>query len=244
MPRARSGRRASFTQHGAWRPVRARANSCLRAPRGALGCAAHGAPTRARGGAALGEGAGGGQPGGGARPEPTTKAAVFEGLFDRVLRPRGAFAAELREAGYDPQHRRAEYPTHVFHACLEVARRHAHPGLSVDAANHQLGRALAEGYLSTLVGALVSSTFPLLGPDGVLRQLHRVWARGQPDVRVVTERVGERHWRVLMEGGDVLAHVGAGSLERGLEPTGAHGVRCEVLEAAPTRFVLRVTWQE
>lgn len=172
-----------------------------------------------------------------------TKASVFEGLFDRVLRPQGAFAEALRAAGYDPERRRSEYPTRLWHACLELARAHVYPGLTRDEAYHQLGRGLAQGYLSTMIGALVASTLPLWGPEGLLRSLHRIWARGQPDVLVVTERMGTRHWRVLMKGRDVEPHLGAGTLERGLERTGARGVRCEVVEGSSTRFELRVTWE-
>ena len=169
---------------------------------------------------------------------------MFEGLFDRVLRPTGAFAEDLRLAGYDPRRAQPEYPTRVWHACLDVARRHVHAGLAPEEAYRRLGQALTRGFLDTLVGKLLGAAVSLLGPDGVMVRLHRFWGSGQPDARVRTEQVGPRDWRVHVEGPLVIPPFAAGVLEGILTWVKAPEVRVTVADPTPGHVVLHATWRE
>ena len=53
----------------------------------------------------------------------TTDGSLFEGLA-RALQPEGAFADDLRAAGFDPRAPKIRYPTSVLLATLDVAHPH------------------------------------------------------------------------------------------------------------------------
>lgn len=104
-------------------------------------------------------------------PGHATDLSMFEGLFDKMLKPQGAFAAALKTAGYDAAHTKPSCPSQVFTDCMTVAARHAFPQLGVDQAYRCLGRIFTEGFLKTIPGKLVNATMPMIGPKRFVQRI-------------------------------------------------------------------------
>ncbi|MBF5045450.1 DUF2378 family protein [Aggregicoccus sp. 17bor-14] len=174
--------------------------------------------------------------------ESVTRGTAFEGMFVRALQPTGRFAEQLRAAGYDPaQPARADYPTRVWQACLDVARQHTFPQLSRAAGEHRLGQLFIEGFFQTLAGKMLGATLPMLGPDTVMQKLKRAWASSQPNVEVTPVQLGERHWSVTLRERGILADF-CGGLIAGILLRTRVQPEVTVTERAETHCVLSVRW--
>jgi uncharacterized protein (TIGR02265 family) len=174
--------------------------------------------------------------------ESVTESSVFEGLFVRAVQPQGAFAAELRAAGYDLAKPLPRYPTHVWHACLDVARKHVFPALPEEEAEQRLGVMFAEGIFQTLVGKVLTVGMPLLGPAGTLKRLPRLWAGAQPNLQVVSQPEGERHWRVELREAGMRAYFCAGLISALGRHAGAGEIRTKVRSRTHDSCIIDVTW--
>ena len=129
-----------------------------------------------------------------ASPELTISQSAFEGLFRRVLEPRGAFLEDLKKVGHDPEHERASYPLEVWDAALKTAARHVLPGVPREEALRQLGEAFLGGFFETLTGKLVSAALPLMGGDTLLKQLPRGWAVAAPGTVMEAKQDAPGRW--------------------------------------------------
>ena len=173
-----------------------------------------------------------------------TRGTVFEALFVRALKPTGRFAEELRAAGYDcAAPPRPEYPTRVWRACVEVARRHTFPQLPPTEGKRRIGELFMEGFLQTLTGKLLGATLPMIGPDTVLRKLKQAWTSSQPSLEVSTREVGERQWEVTLREEGILAEHCAGLLEHALKRTRVKP-QVAVREQSAAHCVLAVSWRD
>jgi uncharacterized protein (TIGR02265 family) len=173
--------------------------------------------------------------------EPTTQGSAVEGMFVRALQPTGAFADELRKVGVDVTRLEPLYPTRVWQASLEVARRHTAARLPESEGYRQLGRKFIGGFFDTLVGKMIAIGLPILGPDKMLQRLARTWASAQPDLEVKTVQHAEHDWSITLGGPNISADFCAGILEGGLSRT---SVKPEVvvLERSSRHCVLQVRW--
>ncbi len=108
-----------------------------------------------------------------------TNQSMFEALFDRRLKPEGAFREALKGAGYDPDKPKARYPTSVWVTCLEIARSARFSSQTTDEAYRTLGREFTEGFMQTLVGRLVSVALPVMRPKSFLVRLERYFKMGR-----------------------------------------------------------------
>lgn len=173
--------------------------------------------------------------------ESLTEVSVFEGLFVRALQPKGAFLEELKARGYDPAAPALRYPTAVWHACVDVARRHVFGALPEQEGFRKLGNLFMEGYYQTLIGKVVGAAIPLLGPERSLQRIPRTWKASQPALGVEVEKQGERHYHVTLREKGMLADFCAGLLESGANPAGAR-VSIDVVERGPDHCVLSARW--
>jgi uncharacterized protein (TIGR02265 family) len=174
-----------------------------------------------------------------------TNQSMFEALFERRLKPTGAFREALVSAGYDGANAKPKYPTEVWTRCLGVARAHRYAELSEQEAWRQIGREFTLGFLETLVGRLVAVAIPLMSPDSFLNRLATWFRMGREDegltFDVVERGVGVArivvHNPAAVGGGFVagMIEIGFERLER------AHSV--EVLQSSPVDYELRVRWQ-
>jgi uncharacterized protein (TIGR02265 family) len=171
-----------------------------------------------------------------------TQGSFFEGLFIRSLQASGAFAAALRDCGFDPYHPRAIYPIEVWNAALEVAWRHCYPELERESAYRELGRQLCRGFLQTWMGKVVDMGLPMLGPERLLARVPSLFALDtfRYDVRVVS--LGWHHSRVSFRNDpEAKPDLIAGLLEAGLTKTGAQPTVTVTLRQGQD-FDLDVTW--
>jgi uncharacterized protein (TIGR02265 family) len=180
-------------------------------------------------------------PHGSSEGEAITQGSAVEGMFVRALQPTGAFADELRAVGVDVKRLEPTYPTRVWQASLEVARRHTAAGLSENEGYRQLGHRFIGGFFDTLVGKMIAIGLPILGPDKMLQRLARTWASAQPDLKVQTLQNAAHDWRITLGGPRISADFCAGILQGGLSRTGVTpDVR--VLERSEEHCVLGVRW--
>lgn len=168
---------------------------------------------------------------------------MFESLFERALKPEGAFADALRKVGYDPARPKPEYPEKVFLDSMEVARRYTEPNLSFTEAQRKFGRITGELIYETLVGKVIAVALPMLGPDRLMTQLPKrieVGAKGSTGARI--EKLADRSYRLSFPDRDnPLLEFSAGAIETTL-------VRCKVqprVTVDPNRSIaaLLITWE-
>ncbi len=174
--------------------------------------------------------------------EARTAAVFFESIFVHDLQAAGAFAQELKAAGFDPARMEVSYPAPLFLRCLELAQRHRFPRLSQSEAHRELGRSFARGLGHTLLGKVIVIAVPLLGPVRYLRRFpeHMKMSSGK-HARVLPVQKGEREFVMEFHAAPVLPHFVAGVLEMGLraarvEPT------LDVQVQGPERFDIHITW--
>jgi uncharacterized protein (TIGR02265 family) len=159
--------------------------------------------------------------------EETTDNAAFEGLFQRALKPEGAFAEQLRVAGYDLSKPLTRYPTRVWRACLEVARRHVHPSKSPEEGMRLLGHAFIAGFFDTIIGKLVAVALPLLGPERLIQKFPKYWEATRPGVTIETMVDSPTRHRLLFRDPHPMPDFVAGIIQAALERAGKN-IRVDV----------------
>ncbi|MBF5042567.1 DUF2378 family protein [Aggregicoccus sp. 17bor-14] len=165
----------------------------------------------------------------------------FEGLFEHVLQPDGAFREALRRAGYDAADPRESYPLGVWREALRVARAHAHPQLTEAQAYRELGRQVIQGLSHTLVGRVFALAAPMLGPARCVAKMPTYLRSSREDVRVHVRALELRLWEVEVHDPDPLPEFVAGSVEAVLRLTRVLP-RVEVELQSASAYVLRVSW--
>jgi uncharacterized protein (TIGR02265 family) len=170
-----------------------------------------------------------------------TQGSAVEGMYVRALQPTGAFAEELKALGVDVKRLEPTYPTAVWQASIEVARRHVAGHLPQAAGYQLLGEKFIGGFFDTLVGKMIAIGLPLLGPGKTLQRLARTWASTQPHLKVETLQESDTSWRITLREHGIVADFCAGIFVGGLSRTGVKpDVR--VLERSAEHCVLQVRW--
>jgi uncharacterized protein (TIGR02265 family) len=165
----------------------------------------------------------------------------FEGLFENVLRPAGAFREALREVGYDVRNPQDSYPLSAWRAALRLARAHAHPELTEAQAYRALGREVIQGLAQTLVGRVFALAVPMLGPARCVAKLPTYLRSSRPDMKVVARALDLRLWEVEIVDRDPLPDFVAGSVEAILQLARVVP-QVEVEMQGPGAYRLRVSW--
>jgi len=103
----------------------------------------------------------------------TTDGSVFEGIA-RAFKPEGAFAEELRRAGFDVHAPRTRYPASVLLGVLDVVHRHAYPELERLEAHRRIGERYVDCFFETLLGKVFYSLLRVLGLRRFLIRLPKI----------------------------------------------------------------------
>jgi uncharacterized protein (TIGR02265 family) len=169
---------------------------------------------------------------------------MFEGLYDRVLKPTGEFARALREAGYDPAQPRTEYPITVWIACLEVSIATLHPTERPERGVWLLGRRFIEGYLETIIGKLIGASFPFLSAASFVKKVPRFVGSGLVDAPTTLKWLTDKH-AVLTIGGSSWypGPLMGGVIEVSLERIGVKGVKLVANDPSSPEGRLEISWQ-
>lgn len=165
----------------------------------------------------------------------------FEGLFEHVLRPQGAFREALCAVGYDARRPADSYPLPVWRAALQVARVHAHPALTEAQAYRELGRQVIQGLAQTLVGRVFALAVPMLGAARCVAKLPTYLRSSRPDMKVTARALELRLWEVEIQDPEPLPDFAAGCVEAILELARVVP-RVEVEMQGPEAYRLRVSW--
>lgn len=169
--------------------------------------------------------------------ESTTDFANFEGLFTRALDPDPGFADELRSAGFDLSHPEPRYPTRIWHACLEIARRRTFPALSRDEGFRRLGHLYIEGFFETILGKVIAVAMPILGVQRTIPRIPRMWKSAQPTMQIDLQKSGEKEWTLSLREPGMLPDFCAGLIEAAATPT-REKVAVEVKERSDDHCIL------
>jgi len=168
--------------------------------------------------------------------------SMFEALFERRLKPTGAFLEALERAGYDMAHPEPEYDPAVFTRCIEIARAHAFGAMPRREGIFRVGMELSEGFFAeTIAGRVSAAALPLIGPARMIKTLSRRMRSGTTRGEVQVDELGDRRWRVTFPELNPMPEFLAGALQAALERTGVRArsvVRYEVKD----RTEIQVEW--
>lgn len=142
----------------------------------------------------------------------TAQHSMFEGLYDRVLKPDGEFRDAIKAAGYDSANPKNEYPIAVWQGCLEATARYKHPGLDRDAALRAIGRSFLNGYFETIVGRLIAAAFPYFSPRSFVTRVPRLLRAGIKELETDLEWQSKTKARLVLHG----PHEGACFMSAGI----------------------------
>jgi uncharacterized protein (TIGR02265 family) len=169
--------------------------------------------------------------------------SMLEGLFQRALAPRGAFADELKKAGYDLARPEPVYDDEVWARCLEVAARHVCPGQGYPEAERELGRKFASGFAKTLIGSVTLAVVPRLSREHIFERMSRWVSVGSKQLAAEVVEKGERLRVLRVTTSGVRPHpfLMAGIVEALLRRPG-EGMKVEVTASDASGYTLRVSW--
>lgn len=160
------------------------------------------------------------------------------------LGPHGSAWAELRAAGFDPAEPREGWPVEVFHASVQVLRRHRFGALPEAEGLRRTGHLWVEGYLATPVGQVIAAGLRGTTPEQALRRLVQHVKTARHDAAIQLEGVTERSWRLRLMQAEVLPDFNQGVFEAVLSGavTGTAGVEVQVESTLPPFTTLLVRW--
>lgn len=162
--------------------------------------------------------------------------SLFEALA-RVLRPEGAFAEELRAAGFDVRAPRMRYPNTILHSTLDIAHKHVYPDLSRDDAHRRIGQRMVSTFFETIFGRVVKTLLQVLGPERFLVRLPKIAPMGTSGLEVKVERPAPGEVRVFFRGPSLSPAFIAGTVDMLSD-----GIQVRVVPSGePTAFELHMT---
>ncbi|MBL8921403.1 MAG: DUF2378 family protein [Myxococcaceae bacterium] len=167
--------------------------------------------------------------------------ALFEGLFRRALTPDAALEGALKACGYDLRRPVDRYSGQVFAACLEATRAHLHPDQPAEEGLRALGRAFVSGFQQTILGKVVTTALPILGPARFLPRLPARFRSIRTDASVAVELTGPASATLMFTDAQPLGPFFAGVIEAALRLAKAERP-VVALQPAPDGYRLDVSW--
>lgn len=169
----------------------------------------------------------------------------LEALIKRVLEPRGAltetFTATLRTLGVDPAKPR-DLDLATWTRLLQTCAAHLFPAQAEPDALTSLGRALLDGFTSTLVGQGALLVGKLAGPRRSLHKLADFWKSANSIYVVTAEEKGPTHFEVRINVGGPLRYYNRGILLEALEKVNVKTGHVELHEQPGGGDLYVVTW--
>jgi uncharacterized protein (TIGR02265 family) len=166
----------------------------------------------------------------------TTDGSLFEALA-RALQPEGAFADELRAAGFDVRAPKLRYTTDVLIATLDIAHRRLYPDLGRDEAHRRVGQRMVGTFFDTILGKVIRTLLQVLGPERFLVRLPKIAPMGTTGLSIRVERPAPGEVRLFFRGQNPSPPFIAGCMEML-----AQGISVQVVRSGdPKAFELHVT---
>ena len=157
------------------------------------------------------------------------------------LSPSSPVWEQLRAVGYDPAESRQGWTVEVFHAAMDVLRRHRFGSLPESEGYRQLGHAWAEGFAGTPVGEVIAASLRGATPEQALRRLVQHVRTARVDAEIHAECVGDRHWRLRLPV-EAVPDFNRGLFEAFLASSAGPGLAVDVDPAFPVPPTLVVRW--
>jgi uncharacterized protein (TIGR02265 family) len=181
------------------------------------------------------------------KPVSDAERVVYHASFESmaravVLQHDPVLLEQLKAAGFDPAHPQTGYSPETLLRCTELMVAHRYPHLPPDQGYEALGRAVFNGYRSTLVGRVLTAALGVLNPEKLLKLAVRAFATtsnfSRPEVVVVGPRELLYRSRSILPPAYVL-----GLIRGGLDLSHNPGARLELVESsADDGPTLRITW--
>ncbi|MDP3235759.1 MAG: DUF2378 family protein [Myxococcales bacterium] len=168
--------------------------------------------------------------------------AMFEGLFARAVTVSAELARELKACGYDVKNPDTGASGAVFSACVEAGRRSVHPTKSPDEGQRELGRAFVRGFRETILGRVLTTALPILGPVRFLPRVPGRLASLRRDATVTVTVTGATSASLQFADLQQLSSFFAGVIEGALLYSKARSPRV-VVTLEPGGYRLDATWE-
>jgi uncharacterized protein (TIGR02265 family) len=171
-----------------------------------------------------------------------TVEALFHKAFGSKLTDR--CVERMRQAGIDLRNRlEGFYPREVFYRCVAILGDELFPWMGADERMVQLGTAFMDGYNQTLIGKAALQAARFLGTRRTLHKMAENYRTSNNYLQVSLEELGPGDARLTLSQTSGASGYYEGALRRGLELTGAQGLKVRRELDDGKRCTLRVTWK-
>ncbi len=178
--------------------------------------------------------------GSGVNEDNTVDGSLFEGLA-RTFEPEGAFADDLRAAGFDLRNPQLRYSAGVLGAVLDVIHRHRFPELSREEAHREVGRSMLSRFFETILGRVLRTLVQALGVERFLLRAPRIVQMATTGLEIQVERMAPGEIRLVFRGRRLSPDFIAGAMD-GFAVALRQQFRAEITRrTGPGEFELRVT---
>jgi uncharacterized protein (TIGR02265 family) len=142
----------------------------------------------------------------------TVDGSLFEALA-RTLQPEGAFADDLRAAGFDVRAPKMRYSNQVLLATLDITHKHLYPDLSREEAHRRVGQRMVTTFFDTIFGKVVRTLLQVLGAERFLVRLPKIATMGTTGLQVRVERPAPGEVRLFFSGHPLSPSFIAGTVD-------------------------------
>jgi uncharacterized protein (TIGR02265 family) len=170
-----------------------------------------------------------------------------EALFVKLLGPRlgDEGRTKLRLAGLDLNLKLLPaYPAEDVARWIDVCMPFAYPGLSRDAAIHELGRESVESYGQTTLGKALIVGVRLMGLRRVLERMTRSMRSGGNYLSSEYRELGPRDLELEVNDHNTMPTFYTGMFEAIARVCGVEGAQVELLPVTGPGCTVRVRWSE
>lgn len=167
--------------------------------------------------------------------------ALFEGLFCVALDVSGELEAELKRLGYDRRNPEGAYDGAIFVACLDTVRRQRYADKTSAEGFHALGADFVRGFRETILGRVVTTALPILGPERFLPRLPGRFKSIRHDASAEVKLLGSNTAELTFTDALPVGHFFAGVVEAALRLAKAKDAHVDVKNATGG-YVLYVSW--
>lgn len=165
----------------------------------------------------------------------TVDGSLFEALA-RTLKPEGAFAEDLRAAGFDVRAPKMRYTNQELLASLDVVRQHVYPDLAREDAHRRVGQRVVATFFETIMGKVLRTLLQVLGPERFLVRLPKIAPMATAGMEVRVERPAPGEVRLFFTGKLLAPWFLAGAMDA-ISPA----ISVQMVKVEPNAFELYVT---
>jgi uncharacterized protein (TIGR02265 family) len=172
---------------------------------------------------------------------------TLEGLFIRGLSGQvtPGLKNHLRGVGVDLDRKLLPaYPFPIWCSCVRVAARELYGRMPQEAAYHQLGERMVDGFRTTMWGRALFSLLRMLGPRRVIGRAQQSFRSGNNYTEIRIRELGPLCLELCVNEEGPTRHLMQGAMLAGLRGSGAREPRVELKHFTEQDVTFDVTWKE